>query len=121
MRWIVCSSRRSLSERAEWLDEGNHRDGILLLPVFGELPVPLQRRAVRYVLKQMIGLEERINAAAVEEVIGMWESGKPIGGKVENIQGDIAVSANRYGVRMEPMSSFRARRKGNGNGRKVRE
>ena len=37
--------------------------------------------------------------------------GKPLGGYVTNIQGNLAVSANRNGVRIEPMAAFRARRK----------
>ena len=37
--------------------------------------------------------------------------GKPRSGYVANIQGDLAVSANKRGVRIEPMSAYRARRK----------
>ncbi len=36
---------------------------------------------------------------------------RPRGGYVANIQGDLAVSANKRGVRIEPMAAFRARRK----------
>ncbi|MFR9169285.1 MAG: tRNA lysidine(34) synthetase TilS, partial [Gordonibacter urolithinfaciens] len=38
-------------------------------------------------------------------------AGAPRGGYVANIQGDLAVSANKRGVRVEPMAAFRARRK----------
>ena len=34
--------------------------------------------------------------------------GKPRSGYVANIQGDLAVSANKRGVRIEPMSAYRA-------------
>ena len=37
--------------------------------------------------------------------------GAPLGGYVANIQGNLAVSANKRGVRIEPMSAFRVRRK----------
>ena len=37
--------------------------------------------------------------------------GKPRSGYVANIQGDLAVSANKRGVRIEPMAAYRARRK----------
>ena len=37
--------------------------------------------------------------------------GKPRSGYVANIQGDLAVSANKRGARIEPMSAYRARRK----------
>lgn len=39
------------------------------------------------------------------------EGGKPKSGYVANIQGDLAVSANKHGVLVEPMAYFRARRK----------
>ena len=42
---------------------------------------------------------------------GKAAAGKPLGGYVANIQGDLAVSANKHGVRVEPMAAFRARRK----------
>lgn len=86
-------------------------DGYLLRPQFGAHPVPLARRAVHRLLKSMLGQEERIDAAAVDAVVSCFADGKPLSGRVENIQGDLAVSANKQGVRIEPMAAFRARRK----------
>ena len=40
-----------------------------------------------------------------------FAGGAPLSGYVTNIQGDLAVSANKEGVRVEPMAYFRARRK----------
>ena len=55
-----------------------------------------------------------IVADAVEAVLAAFDDeagGKPRSGYVANIQGDLAVSANKRGVRIEPMSAYRARRK----------
>lgn len=87
-------------------------DGYLLTPQFGALPLPLARRAIHMLLQSMLGQGERIDAAAVDAVAGCFCDGVPISGRVENIQGDVAVSANKRGVRIEPMAAFRARRKG---------
>ena len=56
--------------------------------------------------------EARVEAASVEAVLAAYDgAGAPRGGYVANIQGDLAVSANKRGVRVEPMAAFRARRK----------
>ena len=49
--------------------------------------------------------------AAVAGVLDAFEEECPKSGYVTNIQGDLAVSANKRGVLVEPMSAFRARRK----------
>lgn len=86
-------------------------EGFVLLPAFGGSARPLQRRVVRNLLERMLGTEARIEAASIEAVLDGFADGKPIGGYVTNIQGDLAVSANKQGVRVEPMAYFRARRK----------
>lgn len=90
-------------------------DGFVLQPAFGARPRPLQRRAVRDLLKRMLGADERIDAASVEAVLDGFApatvGGTPNSGYVTNIQGDLAVSANKRGVRVERMAAFRARRK----------
>lgn len=87
--------------------------GFLLRPSFGAVPRPLQRRATHRLLQAMLGAGERVDAASVEAVLAGFVSPafRPRGGYVANIQGDLAVSANRHGVRVEPMAAFRARRK----------
>jgi tRNA(Ile)-lysidine synthase len=61
----------------------------------------------------MLGADERIDAASVNAILKAFdpETNRPIGGYVANIQGNLAVSANKLGVRVEPMAAFRARRK----------
>ena len=107
-----------LAERhATWVEqaEGSASDrsgGCVLAPALGAEPRPLVRRVVVGVLGSMLGPDARIEAASVEAVLAAWDgAGNPRGGYVANIQGDLAVSANKRGVRLEPMSAFRARRK----------
>ena len=101
---------------------GSASEGCVLLPSFGDAPLPLGRRAATQVLQRMLGVDARIEAASVEAVLAGFGSeggsedplsgiGAPLGGYVANIQGDLAVSANKRGVRIEPMSAYRARRK----------
>ena len=84
----------------------------MLLPDFGLNPLPLKRRAVVALLQEMLGSECRIEAASVESVLAQFgPDGAPVSGAVANIQGDVAVSSNKKGVRIEPMRAYRSRRK----------
>lgn len=88
--------------------------GCVLAPAFGAEPLPLRRRAVLRALQLMLGRDARVETASVEAVLAAFDEGadgKPRGGYVTNIQGDLAVSANKHGVRIEPMAAYRARRK----------
>lgn len=110
-------AREVLSRHAEWIGpyaaEGD-ADGCLLSPGFGCEALPLKRRAVRAVLESFAGPEARIETSAIEAVLEAFDSqGAPISGFVANVQGDLAVSANKRGVLVEPMAVFRARRKRN--------
>ena len=89
----------------------DHSAGCVLSPEFGCEPVPLQRRACMEVLQLMLGADARVETASVESVLAGFAEGAPIGGYTNNIQGDLAVSANKRGVRIEPMAAYRARRK----------
>jgi tRNA(Ile)-lysidine synthase len=83
-----------------------------LLPAFGQLALPIKRRALRSVLETLLGAEGRVESAAIDAVLQAFDpNGAPIGGYVVNIQGNLAVSANKNGVLIEPMACFRARRK----------
>ena len=88
--------------------------GCVLAPAFGAEPLPLRRRAVMRALQLMLGRDARVETASVEAVLAAFDDeagGKPRSGYVANIQGDLAVSANKRGARIEPMSAYRARRK----------
>ncbi len=92
-------------------DSGRPRESVLLDPEFGKAPVPLQRRVVAGVLDRLLGPEARLETRSIEAVLECFDQGRPRSGVVVNIQGNLAVSSNKRGVRIEPMEAFRARRK----------
>lgn len=112
--WVDTASHRFLT----WLkhDEDHAPDqgaGCLLAPALGQEPCPLRRRMVMRALSHIVGGELRVESASIDAVLAAYDErdGMPCGGYVANIQGDLAVSANKQGVRIEPMAAFRARRK----------
>lgn len=101
-----------IESAVEWISFDSSAEGCVLLPSFGEAPAPLLRRAVAVILQDVLGVDARIETASIEAVIAGYRTpGVPDGGYVANIQGNLAVSANKRGVRIEPMAAFRARRK----------
>ncbi|MBP5313543.1 MAG: tRNA lysidine(34) synthetase TilS [Eggerthellaceae bacterium] len=109
------------------LSETDSQEGILLMPELGLVQTPLLRRVVFNELsslyESLYGPDGRIEEASVSAVMDAWDkdlyesdsslkaSAYVKKGYVVNIQGDLAVSANSKGVRIEPMSTFRQRRK----------
>ena len=87
--------------------------GCVLAPQLGQEPSVLVRRVIMRVLQEMLGFDARVETSSVQAVCAAYEQGKPVSGYVTNIQGNLAVSPNKQGVRLEPMSAFRARRKRN--------
>lgn len=93
------------------LEGADFAEGFLLEPSFGCVLRPLQRRVVHRLLQEMLGAGQRVDAASVAAVLdGFADDGILQGGYVANIQGNLAVSANKLGVRVEPMAAFRSRR-----------
>ncbi len=96
-------------------EEEGHEDkaaGALLLPTCGFLPRPLLRRMTAQVLLSILGQDARIESASIDAILqGFTDEQIPRSGYVTNIQGNLAVSANKQGVRIEPMAAFRSRRK----------
>ncbi len=108
-----------LEEQVKWLGDAPE-EGCLISPEFGRAALPLARRAVFALLQRILGPQLRIETTSLEAVLEAWEeageetggfAGSIRGGYVANIQGNLAVSANKQGVRIEPMTAFRARRK----------
>lgn len=114
--YLDSLARQTGEEYLEWIglhEDGSH-DGCLFKPDFGKVVLPLQRRVVRAALEVFVGQDVRIESATIEALLSAFnEEGRPISGYVVNIQGDLAVSANKRGVLLEPMAVFRARRKPN--------
>ncbi len=82
-------------------------EGFLVSPALADVPRPLARRVFDRVLALALGPDARTETASIEACLdGLGRSGF-----VANIQGDFAVSFNKQGLRIEPMSAFRARRK----------
>lgn len=82
-------------------------DGVVFDPRINELDTPLVRRVMDKLLTLMLPYEERVEAASVEACVrGLGKAGY-----VANIQGNLAVTYNKHGLRIEPMAAFRARRK----------
>lgn len=103
-----------LDSATEAISAESISDGVVLLPAFGAARKPLQRRGVHELFKMMIGAEARVDSAAVDAVLAAFNAEAPFAprsGYIANVQGDLAVSANKNGVRIEPMGAFRARRK----------
>ncbi len=80
--------------------------GVLIAPELAESPVPLQRRVLDSVLTALLPADDRVETASIEACLSCLGAS----GRVVNIQGDLAVSYNKRGLRIEPMAAFRARR-----------
>lgn len=113
--YLDSLAREVFSDHVELLDAPGPDATVVgahLAPEFGAAAVVLQRRCVLAVLQTFLGAEARIEAATVDAVLAAFdEEGLPKSGYVANVQGDLAVSSNKRGVLIEPMTEFRARRK----------
>lgn len=89
----------------------DHGAGCVFMPDFAQEPLPLQRRACMQALALILGPEARVETSSIDGVLDGFADGAPICGYINNIQGDLAVSANKRGVRIEPMVAYRTRRK----------
>lgn len=101
-----------VSGDVEWMQGRGRPKGCLIGPGFAKHPVPLQRRAVAKVLQEILGPDARLETRSIEAVLAGFGPERPVSGYTANIQGDLAISANKRGLRIEPMSEYRFRRKG---------
>lgn len=109
-------TNRYLGELVVWEDvDGDERAdyeaGCVILPKFGALELPLQRRVAFQVLQLMLGSDARVETATVNAITDAFAGSAPVSGYTNNIQGNLALSANKQGLRIEPMEAYRLRRK----------
>ena len=108
---LAVDARR---ETLTWLDADEPTQGFVLAPAFAQLSDVLARRVVFAALGEVLGTDARVETASVEAVLAAIANGKLQSGYVNNIQGNLAVSSNKRGIRVEPMAAFRTRRKRSG-------
>lgn len=104
------------SKYVSWLEtaqgvDPDYQEGCILSPLLIESAKPLQRRLCMRILQKILGVDARIETASIDRILAGFVGGKVNSGYTNNIQGDLAVSANKKGVRIEPMSIYRSRRK----------
>lgn len=80
-------------------------------PSFASVKLPLQRRAIFLLLNMLFNENERVSMRSVEAVCNAFKDNCSKSGYVNNLQCDFVVSSNKKGVLIEPVSSYRARRK----------
>ena len=78
-------------------------------PEFASVKKPLAKRCIYNVLSEFAGDGGRIENRCVEAVLAAFAGGAPVSGYKNNIKGNLAVSANRKGVKIERMSEYIAR------------
>ena len=98
-----------LERHVTWLEP--IEEGCVLSPLLAAERLPMLRRVVVKVLERLLDPDDRVETLSVDAVLAAFEGGKPKGGYVANVQGNLAVSANKQGVRIEPMAAYRTRRK----------
>lgn len=110
-------AREAVGKHLTWVCQAEGRDpdwqeGFKLSPSFGQVALPVARRAIAGALQRVLGADARVETAAVAGVLDAFEEERPKSGYVTNIQGDLAVSANkRRRAGWNPGAAFRARRK----------
>ena len=90
-------------------NEAGSEGGYLMAPDLAGEPLPLLRRLAVRICKHLLGGEERIDTATVDAVLAAFSDGRPNSGYRANVQGNLEVSANKQGARIEPMAVYRAR------------
>jgi tRNA(Ile)-lysidine synthase len=63
------------------------------------------------VLQYILGPDARVETATIEAITAAFGPEAPVSGYTNNIQGNLAISANKQGLRIEPMETYRLRRK----------
>lgn len=106
---MLDAMAQSLFERqVKWLEPQD--EGCVIAPALGAQPHPLVRRVMVKVLERLLDPDARVEAGTIDAMLKGFDDKAMNSGYVTNIQGNLAVSANKAGLRIEPMASFRTRR-----------
>ena len=113
---LDAHTNRIIGELVAWEDvDGDtvvdYEAGCVILPQFGALPLPIQRRVAFQVLQYILGPDARVETATITAITDAFGQDAPKSGYTNNIQGNLAISANKQGLRIEPMEAYRIRRK----------
>ena len=109
-------TNRIIGELVVWEDvDGDqvidYEAGCVILPKFGALELPIQRRVAFQVLQYLLGPDARVETSTITAITDAFGPEAPKSGYTNNIQGNLAISANKQGLRIEPMETYRLRRK----------
>ena len=100
-----------------WIEQveaaiADYGEGCVIAPALAREAEPMKRRVLMNVLGHILGPDARVETSSIDAVLAAYApDGEIVSGYTANIQGDLAVSANKKGVRIEPMAVYRARRK----------
>lgn len=113
---LDAQTNRIIGELVVWEDvDGDavvdYEAGCMILPPFGALELPIQRRVAFQVLQYMLGPDARVETSTITAITDAFGPDAPRSGYTNNIQGNLAISANKQGLRIEPMEAYRIRRK----------
>jgi len=107
----TCPKVEGCNKTNRLIDGFDPERGALLAPTFCELPLVIQRRVLKKILQAMLGPDARVETASIQAILDGADGIKPRSGYTANIQGNLAISANKHGIRIEPMEDYRERRK----------
>lgn len=84
----------------------------LVKPAFAQIALPIRRRVAYQILRTLLPVDARVEQRSVDAICKMVDDTAQLkSGYTTNIQGNLAISSNKRGGRIEPMALYRARRK----------
>lgn len=84
---------------------------VVIKPQICEFDTYIIKQVIYRVLSNLLGIDSRVNGSTIDDVLSAINKDKKIvSGYIVNIQGNMMVSANKRGILIEPVASYRARR-----------
>lgn len=95
----------------ECIDLDEYSSVAQIKPLILEYDPYIVKLVVYKILSRLLGQDSRVDGASIDAVMkSISPDGVLVSGYVVNIQGNLLVSANKSGIRIEPADLFRARR-----------